>query len=104
MHFSIPSCLSLACVIVNTPNEVWHKCLSHPNSIVLSHMLNSGLLGNKEQVSKICHLTVLYTNFVRVRLFCSLLMVVVLKNALILCIVMYGVFLLLFFMLDINIL
>ena len=52
LHFSIPSCLSLACVIVNTPNEVWHKCLGHPNSIVLSHMLNSGLLGNKEQVSK----------------------------------------------------
>ena len=52
LHFLIASCLSLACVIVNTQNEVWHKCLGHPNSIVLSHMLNFGLLGNKEQVSK----------------------------------------------------
>jgi hypothetical protein len=52
LHFSIPSCLSLACVTVNTPNEVWHKRLGHPNSVVLSHMLNSGLLSNKEQVSK----------------------------------------------------
>jgi hypothetical protein len=51
-HFSIPSSLSLACVTVNTPNEVWHKHLGHPNSIVLSYMLNSSLLCNKEQVSK----------------------------------------------------
>jgi hypothetical protein len=47
LHFSIPSSLSLACVTVNTPNEVWYKRLGHPNSVVLSHMLNSGLLGNK---------------------------------------------------------
>ena len=26
--------------------------MGHPNSVVLSHILNSGLLGNKEQVSK----------------------------------------------------
>ncbi|KAK0584121.1 hypothetical protein LWI29_007914 [Acer saccharum] len=52
LHFSIPSCLSLACMTVNSHNEVWHKRLGHPNSVVLSHMLNSGLLGNKEQVSK----------------------------------------------------
>jgi hypothetical protein len=30
---------------------VWHKRLCHPNSVVLSCMLNSGLLGNKEHVS-----------------------------------------------------
>ncbi|TXG67369.1 hypothetical protein EZV62_008644 [Acer yangbiense] len=52
LHFSIPSCLSLACMTVNSQNEVWHKRLGHPNSVVLSHMLNSGLLGNKEQVYK----------------------------------------------------
>jgi hypothetical protein len=52
LHFSIPSCLSLACMTVNTLNEVWHKRLGHPNFVILSHMLNSGLLGNKEQVSK----------------------------------------------------
>jgi hypothetical protein len=39
-------------VTVNTHNEVWHKRLGHPNSVVLFHMLNSGLLGNKEQISK----------------------------------------------------
>ena len=52
LHFSIPSSLSLVCVTVITPNEGWHKHLGHPNFVVLSHMLNSGLLGNKEQVSK----------------------------------------------------
>jgi hypothetical protein len=39
-------------VTVNTPNEVWHKRLGHPNYVVLTHMLNSGLLGNKEQAFK----------------------------------------------------
>ncbi|KAF8409806.1 hypothetical protein HHK36_005885 [Tetracentron sinense] len=39
--------------LVHSQSEVWHKRLGHPNSIVLSHMFNSGLLGNKEQVSKI---------------------------------------------------
>jgi hypothetical protein len=52
LHFSIPKCLSLACVTINTPNEVWHKRLGHPNFVILSHLLNSSLLGNKEQVSK----------------------------------------------------
>jgi hypothetical protein len=52
LHFSIPSCLSLACVTVNIQNKVWHKRLGHPNSVVLSHMINSGLLGNKEQAYK----------------------------------------------------
>jgi hypothetical protein len=48
LHFSIPSCLSLACMTVNTHNEIWHKHLGHSNSVILAHMLNSGLLGNKE--------------------------------------------------------
>jgi hypothetical protein len=104
LHFSVPSCLSLACVTVNTPNIVWHKRLGHPNSVILSHMLNFGLLGKKNKFLKICHLIVLYTNLVKVRPFRSFLMVVMLKNALILCIVMYEVFLLFFLMLDINIL
>jgi hypothetical protein len=51
-----------------------------------------------------CHLIVLFANLVRVRLFHFLLMVVVLLNALRLCIVIYGVFLLSFLMFDINIL
>ena len=52
LHFSIPSCLSLACMTIKTLNEVWHKRLGHPNSVIMSHMLNSGLLGSKERVSK----------------------------------------------------
>jgi hypothetical protein len=30
----------------------YDKRLGHPNSVVLTRMLNSGLLGNKEHVSK----------------------------------------------------
>jgi hypothetical protein len=52
LQFSIPCSLSLACLIVNNPNEVWHKRLGHPNSVILTRMLNSSLLGNKEHVSK----------------------------------------------------
>lgn len=56
IHFSssstsfMPSYLSLVCKTVNNKSEVWHKRLSHPNSFVLSHLLNSGLLGNKEKL------------------------------------------------------
>ena len=32
-------------------SEVWHKRLDHPNSVVLSHLVNSGFLGNKDQFS-----------------------------------------------------
>jgi len=39
-------------MIVNTSSEVWHKRLGNPNSVILSHMLNSGLLGYKEHGSK----------------------------------------------------
>jgi hypothetical protein len=52
LQFSVPSCLSVACMIVNTPSEVWHKCLGHLKSVILSRMLNSCLLGNKEHISK----------------------------------------------------
>ena len=36
---------------MNKKCEVWHKQLGHPNSIILSHVINSGLLGNKDQFS-----------------------------------------------------
>jgi hypothetical protein len=32
--------------------QVWHKRLGHLNSVILTHMINFGLLGNKEHVSK----------------------------------------------------
>ena len=50
-HFSIPAILSFACNIVNNKCEVWHKRLGHPNSVILSHVINPGLLGNKDQFS-----------------------------------------------------
>jgi hypothetical protein len=30
---------------------VWHRRLGHPNTQILSHVLNSGLLGNKDHYS-----------------------------------------------------
>jgi hypothetical protein len=94
LQFSIHRSLSLACMTINTLSEVWHKRLGHPNSVILSRMLNSGLLGNKEHVSKHLSFDCSVCKLGRVRLFRFLLMVVVLQNALILCIVMCGSFLL----------
>ena len=56
LHFSTFNFVALACTIVNKQSEVWHKRLGPPNSIVLSHLVNSGLLGNKDQFSS--HLSV----------------------------------------------
>ncbi|KAJ0046336.1 hypothetical protein Pint_05309 [Pistacia integerrima] len=51
MQFSILAVISFACNAVNNKCEVWHKRLGHPNSAILSHIINSGLLGNKDQFS-----------------------------------------------------
>lgn len=51
LYFSIPRCLSFACTTVQNKSEVWHKRLGHSNSIVLSRLLNSDLLGNKTKFS-----------------------------------------------------
>lgn len=51
LHFPISTFISLACITANKKGELWHKRLGHPNSVVLSHLLNSGLLGNKDQFS-----------------------------------------------------
>ena len=51
LHFSIPVVLSFACNSVNNKCEVWHKRLGHPNYVILSHVINSSLLGNKDQFS-----------------------------------------------------
>ena len=48
--------VALTCTIVNKQSEVWHKHLGHPNSVVLSHLVNSCFLGNKDQFSS--HLSV----------------------------------------------
>ena len=49
--FSTPTVLSFACNTMNNKCEEWHKRLGHPNSVILSHVINSGLLGNKDQFS-----------------------------------------------------
>ncbi|KAF3621213.1 hypothetical protein FXO37_32912 [Capsicum annuum] len=51
IHFSIPRVLSFACTSTPSKTEVWHKSLGHPNSIVLSHLSNSGLLGLQDSSS-----------------------------------------------------
>ena len=56
LHFSISNFVTLACTIVNKQSEVWHKRLGHSNSVVSSHLVNSGFLGNKDQFSS--HLSV----------------------------------------------
>jgi hypothetical protein len=51
LYFSISHFLSFAYNTVKNKGEVWHKCLGHPNFIVLSCLLNFGFLGNKDQFS-----------------------------------------------------
>lgn len=41
----------MACTNVDNKSRVWHKRLRHPNFVILSHLINSGLLGNKDQFS-----------------------------------------------------
>ena len=48
--------VALAYTIINKQSEVWHKRLGHPNSVVYSHLVNSGFLGNKDQFSS--HLSI----------------------------------------------
>lgn len=53
LHISPSTCclcfllVSLACTIVRHENQVWYNHLGHPNSHVLSTLLKSSLLGNK---------------------------------------------------------
>jgi len=51
LHFSIPLVIFMACTIVNHKSEIWHKHLGHPNPVFSTHLINSGLLGNKDQFS-----------------------------------------------------
>ena len=51
LHFSIPLVISMACTILNYKSEIWHKHLGHPNPVFLTHLINSNLLGNKDQFS-----------------------------------------------------
>ena len=51
LHFSILVVLSFSCNIMNNKCKVWHKQLGHPYSLMLSHFINPGLLGNKDQFS-----------------------------------------------------
>jgi hypothetical protein len=51
LHFPIPLVIFMACTIVSHKSETGHKCLCHPNPVVLSYLINSGFLGNKDQFS-----------------------------------------------------
>ncbi|KAF2285734.1 hypothetical protein GH714_007500 [Hevea brasiliensis] len=51
--FSTPNVTSFACTTIASKSEVWHKRLGHPNSTILSHLSNSGLLGNKDHFSNV---------------------------------------------------
>ena len=79
----MPTFISLAYITANQKGELWHKRLGHPNYVVLSHLLNSGLLGNKDQFSSHFLLTALHVNWVKVSLFLFLPMVVLQKAILI---------------------
>uniref|UniRef100_A0A2N9IH78 Integrase catalytic domain-containing protein n=1 Tax=Fagus sylvatica TaxID=28930 RepID=A0A2N9IH78_FAGSY len=48
---NLPPFLSLLCNKSRVSPEVWHKRLGHPNSRILSYLLKSGLLNNKEHFS-----------------------------------------------------
>ena len=54
LHFSIPSLMSLACTTIANKSEVLHKRLGHPNSIVLTHLMKHGYLGNKFSSLSFC--------------------------------------------------
>ena len=93
LHFSIPT-LSLACMTINSQSEIWHKRLGHPNSIVLSYMLSSGFLGNKEHVSKALSFDCLICKLGKSKTLSFPSHGSRAENALILHIVMFGAFLL----------
>ena len=47
----LSSIKSFACNNVSNLSMVWHRPLGHPNTQILSHVLNSGLPGNKDRYS-----------------------------------------------------
>nr|KYP60095.1 Retrovirus-related Pol polyprotein from transposon TNT 1-94 [Cajanus cajan] len=51
LQFTSPSFSSFVCNNVPNTFVTWHKKLGHPNSIVLSHLIKSGLIGNKNIIS-----------------------------------------------------
>jgi len=51
LQFSIPNIVSFACSVTANNNEIWHKKLGCPNSIVLTYLLKHGFWGNKNSFS-----------------------------------------------------
>ena len=53
LQFHVPHTLALSSILSlfytapKVSNEVWHKCLGHPNPKILSHLLKSRLINNK---------------------------------------------------------
>jgi len=104
LHFSIPLVIFMACTIVNHKSEIWHKHLGHPNPVFSTHLINSGLLGNKDQFSSHISLECATCKLDKSKSlsFPFLLIVLMLKNVLIWFIVTSGVFLNLYLMRIIN--
>jgi transposase InsO family protein len=52
--FSIPRSIYVGCfVIANNNSHFWHKKLSHPNSIILTHLMKHGYLSNTNEFSSL---------------------------------------------------
>ena len=62
LHYFISNFVALACTIVHKQSDVWHKRLGHPIFVVLSHLVNSDFLGNKDQFSSHFLLIVQHAN------------------------------------------
>lgn len=49
LQFTVPPTLSLASSVVENKGGIWHRRLGHPNNVVLTHLLQSGVLGSTDK-------------------------------------------------------
>ena len=104
LQFTIPRTLSLIFIIFENKANIWHTRLSHPNNVILSHLMKHGFLGNINKCSaNSSSLDCSTCKLGKVKHYLFLLMVVVLMRVLRLYIVIFGVLLLSFHMHNINI-
>ena len=54
LHFSVSNFVSLASITVNQKSEVWHKRIGHPNSVILSHLINLGFFHGQSALKHYC--------------------------------------------------
>ena len=52
--FSVPRSIFVGCsTIANNTGHFWHKKLGHPNSVILTHLMKHGYLGNTNEFSSL---------------------------------------------------